>query len=168
MLFRSDPGIPASTDVNYGSQIVDAKCKIFREAFPHIQFAGNSFEIVSMGQALLPIDVGSTNLNVLASQKVSVTVNLKELLGELAKKWVKDPINIGKNIYTGAPLDATSQLIKAYGDLREPRETVQQIPRTDGKGFDYVVLISGNAPITVDLTKLSPQYMNDLLEPYRK
>jgi hypothetical protein len=100
-------------DAKIDAKIIDAKCKIFREAFPHIQFAGNSFEVVTLGQALQATDATKKKFNVLASQKISVTIDLKELLRDLTKEYVKDVINIGKNEDFAVPdTDPIATLIK--------------------------------------------------------
>ena len=59
---------------------------------PHIQFAGSSFEIISLGQTLNP-----KTGKVASSAKVSLTVDLKSLLEDLSTKFVYDPWNVGTN-----------------------------------------------------------------------
>ena len=68
------------------------KCNIYERMLPHIQFAGSSFEIISLGQTL-----NSKTGKVASSAKVSMTVDLRSLLEDLSEKFVFDPWNVGTN-----------------------------------------------------------------------
>ena len=79
------------------------KCKIYEKMLPHIQFAGSSFEIISLGQTLNP-----KTGKVASSAKVSLTVNLKSLITDISDKFVYDPWNVGTNLLEQATTAKTT------------------------------------------------------------
>ncbi len=92
-----DKGVIAT--IGSGSELEEQRCKfaqlkcnIYEKMLPHIQFAGSSFEIISLGQTLNP-----KTGKVASSAKVSLTVDLKSLLEDLSTKFVYDPWNVGTN-----------------------------------------------------------------------